>query len=78
MKKENQYLDDLEMLLDFDVDEIPQIETDLPPMAEGLINENAVAGTGSDINTIPYRIYEQLGRDDIMKEDRNITMINYT
>nr|GEV05112.1 hypothetical protein [Tanacetum cinerariifolium] len=23
-------------------------------------------------------IYEQLGRDDIMKEDRNITMINYT
>ncbi|GJZ56439.1 hypothetical protein Tco_0611632 [Tanacetum coccineum] len=27
---------------------------------------------------MPYRIYEQLGRDDIMKEDRNITMINYT
>ncbi|GKF53242.1 hypothetical protein Tco_0160152, partial [Tanacetum coccineum] len=25
----------------------------------------------------PIRIYEQLGRDDIMKEDRNITMINY-
>ncbi|GJX65013.1 hypothetical protein Tco_0299356 [Tanacetum coccineum] len=27
---------------------------------------------------MPYRIYEQMGRDDIMKEDRNITMINYT
>ncbi|GJU30964.1 hypothetical protein Tco_1174553 [Tanacetum coccineum] len=27
---------------------------------------------------MPYRIYEQLGRDDIMKENRNITMINYT
>ncbi|GKF53035.1 hypothetical protein Tco_0159945 [Tanacetum coccineum] len=27
---------------------------------------------------MPYRIYEQQGRDDIMKEDRNITIINYT
>nr|GEV32058.1 hypothetical protein [Tanacetum cinerariifolium] len=27
---------------------------------------------------ISMRIYEQVGRDDIMKEDRNITMINYT
>nr|GEX09302.1 hypothetical protein [Tanacetum cinerariifolium] len=108
----NPILDDLEMLLDFDFHEIPQIETDLPPMAdrvrldgkikpeeeramvkvkgqmikeknnlgafinpirlEGLINENALADTGYDINTMPYRIYEQLGRDDIMKEDRNI------
>ncbi|GJY89431.1 hypothetical protein Tco_0504627 [Tanacetum coccineum] len=49
-----------------------------PIRLEGLINENALANTGSDINTMPYRIYEQLGRDDIMKEDRNITMINYT
>ncbi|GJS64406.1 hypothetical protein Tco_0678970 [Tanacetum coccineum] len=40
--------------------------------------ENALADTGSDTNTMPYRIYEQLGRDDIMKENRNITMINYT
>ncbi|GJV70109.1 hypothetical protein Tco_1485618 [Tanacetum coccineum] len=45
---------------------------------EGLINENALADTRSDINTMPYRIYEQLGRDDIIQEDRNITMINYT
>ncbi|GKA29356.1 hypothetical protein Tco_0715601, partial [Tanacetum coccineum] len=27
---------------------------------------------------MPYRIYEQLGRDDIVQENRNITMINYT
>ncbi|GKD33115.1 hypothetical protein Tco_1248624, partial [Tanacetum coccineum] len=45
---------------------------------EGRIIENALADTGSDINTMPYRIYEQLGRDDIMKEERNITIINNT
>ncbi|GKF74642.1 integrase, catalytic region, zinc finger, CCHC-type containing protein, partial [Tanacetum coccineum] len=45
---------------------------------EGRINENTQADTRSDTNTMPYRIYEQLGRDDIMKEERNITMINYT
>nr|GEY81055.1 hypothetical protein [Tanacetum cinerariifolium] len=111
------------MLLDFDFDEIPQIEpnshqwTPLTqeeaekwalaysiimryemleegrPMLkekkdpgafiflirlECLINENALADTGSDINTMPYRIYKQLGMDDIMKKDRNITMIIYT
>ncbi|GJY56422.1 ribonuclease H-like domain-containing protein [Tanacetum coccineum] len=90
-------LDDLETLLDFDFDEVPKTETDLPPMVskigkgsrnkkkvmenimlEGRINENALADTGSDTNTVPYRIYKQLGRDDIMKEDRNITMIYYT
>ncbi|GJR43399.1 retrotransposon ORF1 [Tanacetum coccineum] len=49
-----------------------------PIRLEGRINENALADTGSDTNTMPYRIYKQLGRDDIMKEDRNITMINYT
>ncbi|GKB95586.1 hypothetical protein Tco_0981723 [Tanacetum coccineum] len=27
---------------------------------------------------MPYKIYEQLGEDDIMKEDKNIAMINYT
>ncbi|GKE15865.1 copia protein, partial [Tanacetum coccineum] len=129
-KEKNPNLDDLETLLDFDFDEEPQTETDLPPLVckmgkgsrnkkklienimyfnngarpslsfgtlltqeeaekralahrismrlEGRINENALADTGSDTNTIPYRIYEQLGRDDIMKEERNKTMINYT
>ncbi|GJY14352.1 hypothetical protein Tco_0384774 [Tanacetum coccineum] len=49
-----------------------------PIRLECLINENALADTRSDINTMPYRIYEQLGRDDIVQENRNITMINYT
>nr|GFB91549.1 hypothetical protein [Tanacetum cinerariifolium] len=34
---------------------------------EGKVNENALADTGSDINTMPYRIYEQLGREEIKK-----------
>ncbi|GJY62603.1 agenet domain-containing protein [Tanacetum coccineum] len=43
-----------------------------------MVNENALADTGSDINTMPYRIYEQLGREDMKKVDRGITMINHT
>ncbi|GJX92631.1 reverse transcriptase domain-containing protein [Tanacetum coccineum] len=49
-----------------------------PIRLEGQVNENALANTGSDINTMPYRIYEQLGREDMKKVDRGITMINHT
>ncbi|GJT97495.1 ribonuclease H-like domain-containing protein [Tanacetum coccineum] len=45
---------------------------------EEAVNENALADTGSDINTMPYQIYEQLGREDMKKVDRGITMINHT
>ncbi|GJY32346.1 retrovirus-related pol polyprotein from transposon TNT 1-94 [Tanacetum coccineum] len=45
---------------------------------EGKVNQNALADTGSDINTMPYRIYETLGREDMKKIDRGITMINHT
>nr|GEV98813.1 hypothetical protein [Tanacetum cinerariifolium] len=45
---------------------------------EGKINENALADIGSDIKTMPYRIYEKLGREEIKKVDRGITMINHT
>ncbi|GJU75291.1 hypothetical protein Tco_1272361 [Tanacetum coccineum] len=45
---------------------------------EEAVNENALADTGTDINTMPYRIYEQLGREDMKKVDRGITMINHT
>ncbi|GKD02293.1 hypothetical protein Tco_1177267, partial [Tanacetum coccineum] len=38
-----------------------------PIKLEGQVNENALADTGSDINTIPYWIYEQLGREDMKK-----------
>ncbi|GKA69221.1 ribonuclease H-like domain-containing protein [Tanacetum coccineum] len=49
-----------------------------PIRLEGHVNENALADTGSDINTMPYRIYEQLGREEMKKVDRGITMINHT
>nr|GEV85869.1 reverse transcriptase domain-containing protein [Tanacetum cinerariifolium] len=49
-----------------------------PIRLEGQVNKNALADTGSDINTIPYRIYETLGREDMKKVDRGITMINHT
>ncbi|GJW74107.1 hypothetical protein Tco_0133477 [Tanacetum coccineum] len=44
----------------------------------GQVNENALVDTGSDINNMPYRIYEQLGREDMKNVDREITMINHT
>ncbi|GKB89900.1 hypothetical protein Tco_0962172 [Tanacetum coccineum] len=49
-----------------------------PIRLEGQVNKNALADTGSDINTMPYQIYEQLGREDMKKVDRRITMINHT
>ncbi|GJY44655.1 putative reverse transcriptase, RNA-dependent DNA polymerase [Tanacetum coccineum] len=49
-----------------------------PIRLEGQVNENALADTGSDINTMPFRIYVQLGRDDMKKVDRGIMMINHT
>ncbi|GJV44028.1 DNA-directed DNA polymerase [Tanacetum coccineum] len=49
-----------------------------PIRLEGQVNENALADTGSDINTMPFRIYVQLGREDMKKVDRGITMINHT
>ncbi|GJY35320.1 hypothetical protein Tco_0420698 [Tanacetum coccineum] len=42
------------------------------------VNKNALTDTESDINTMPYRIYEQLGREDMKKVDREIIMINHT
>nr|GEZ98404.1 hypothetical protein [Tanacetum cinerariifolium] len=38
-----------------------------PIKLEGKVNENALADTGSDINTMPYRIYETLGREEMKK-----------
>ncbi|GJS28750.1 reverse transcriptase domain-containing protein [Tanacetum coccineum] len=49
-----------------------------PIRLEGHVNENALADTGSDINTMPYRIYEQLRIEKMKKVDRGITMINHT
>ncbi|GKE38111.1 hypothetical protein Tco_1461516 [Tanacetum coccineum] len=49
-----------------------------PIRLEGRVDENALADIRLDINTMPYRIYEQLGREEIKKVDRGITMINHT
>ncbi|GKD52081.1 hypothetical protein Tco_1281057 [Tanacetum coccineum] len=49
-----------------------------PIRLEWKVNENALADTGSDINTMPYRIFETLGREDMKKIDRGIIMINHT
>ncbi|GJT57709.1 gag protease polyprotein [Tanacetum coccineum] len=49
-----------------------------PIRLEGKVNDNALADTGSDINTMPYRIFETLRREDMKKVDRGITMIDHT
>ncbi|GJU21632.1 agenet domain-containing protein [Tanacetum coccineum] len=49
-----------------------------PIRLEGKVNKSALADTGSDINTMPYRIFETLGREYMKKIDRGITMINHT
>ncbi|GKC82138.1 hypothetical protein Tco_1137855 [Tanacetum coccineum] len=49
-----------------------------PIRLELKVNENTLAYTGSDINIMPYRIFETLGREDMKKIGRGITMINHT
>nr|GEW69934.1 hypothetical protein [Tanacetum cinerariifolium] len=49
-----------------------------PIRLERKVNKNAVADTGSDINTMPYQIYEMLGREEMKNIDKGITMINLT
>nr|GEY38033.1 hypothetical protein [Tanacetum cinerariifolium] len=49
-----------------------------PIRLEGKVNENALADTGSDIKTMPYQIYEMLGKEEMKKIDRGIIMINHT
>nr|GEZ66792.1 hypothetical protein [Tanacetum cinerariifolium] len=49
-----------------------------PIRLEGKVKENVLADTGSDINTMSYRIYETLRREEMKKVNRGITMINHT
>nr|GEU52498.1 hypothetical protein [Tanacetum cinerariifolium] len=42
------------------------------------VNENGLTDIGSDINTMPYRIYKTLRREDMKKVNRGITIINHT
>ncbi|GJY21358.1 putative reverse transcriptase, RNA-dependent DNA polymerase [Tanacetum coccineum] len=45
---------------------------------EGKINLNALADTGSDINVMPYRVYKELGREELKKVNKGITMLNHS
>nr|GEW34258.1 hypothetical protein [Tanacetum cinerariifolium] len=42
------------------------------------INLNALAATSSDIIVMPYRIYAKLGREEVKKVNRGITMLNHS
>ncbi|GJT69936.1 retrotransposon ORF1 [Tanacetum coccineum] len=50
----------------------------IPTRLKGKINVNALVDTSSDINTMPYRIYKELGREDVKKVKREITMLNHS
>ncbi|GJW69860.1 DNA-directed DNA polymerase, partial [Tanacetum coccineum] len=45
---------------------------------ESKIELNALADTGSDINVMPYLIYAKLGREEVKKVNRGITMLNHS
>nr|GEU81316.1 hypothetical protein [Tanacetum cinerariifolium] len=46
----------------------------LEEVRPGKVNEKALADTESDMNTMPYRIYETLRREEIKKVDRGIKL----
>ncbi|GKB26024.1 hypothetical protein Tco_0865425 [Tanacetum coccineum] len=54
------------------------VELDGMILKEEEVNENALADTGLEINTMLYQIYEKLGREEMKKVDKGITMINHT
>ncbi|GJX25506.1 hypothetical protein Tco_0231802 [Tanacetum coccineum] len=88
-KKTGKSSEDWDQLLDFNFDDVPKFREELPPFKDKVEldgktvkeDEEAVKrikDTGLDINTMPYRIFEMLGREDMKKLDRGITMINHT
>nr|GEV38867.1 hypothetical protein [Tanacetum cinerariifolium] len=48
----------------------------IPIRLEAKIKLNALVDTGSDINVMPYRVYKQLGREELKNVNRGITMLN--
>ncbi|GJR78160.1 hypothetical protein Tco_0148945 [Tanacetum coccineum] len=50
----------------------------IPIQLEAKIDLNALADTGSDINVMPCRIYAKLGREEVKKVNRGITMLNHS
>ncbi|GJR72341.1 DNA-directed DNA polymerase [Tanacetum coccineum] len=50
----------------------------IPIRMEAKIDLNVLADTGSDINVMPYRIYAKLGREEVKKVNRGITLLNHS
>ncbi|GKA67123.1 DNA-directed DNA polymerase [Tanacetum coccineum] len=48
------------------------------PKLDPFFDLNALADTGSDINVTPFQIYAKLGREEVKKVNRGITMLNYS
>ncbi|GJR20649.1 reverse transcriptase domain-containing protein [Tanacetum coccineum] len=49
----------------------------LPIRLEGRFDTHALADTGSNINIIPYRIFEELGREYVKPVSHNVSMLNH-
>ncbi|GKE06034.1 DNA-directed DNA polymerase [Tanacetum coccineum] len=50
----------------------------LPIHLEGKYDFHALVDTGSNINVMPYRIYEKLGREQVKPLKHKITMLNHS
>ncbi|GJT19646.1 hypothetical protein Tco_0878352 [Tanacetum coccineum] len=50
----------------------------IPIRLEDKIKFNALDDTGSDINVVPYRVYKELGREELKNVNRGITMLNHS
>ncbi|GJT22560.1 hypothetical protein Tco_0892497 [Tanacetum coccineum] len=50
----------------------------LPIRLEAKSDFHSLADTGSNINVIPYRIYEKLGRDQVKPVSHKITMLDHS
>ncbi|GJX51743.1 hypothetical protein Tco_0278588 [Tanacetum coccineum] len=84
-REEEKIGDDWDLLLDdLDFGDIQDIEgVEFPPFVckmgkNSKINLNALADTGFDINVMPYRVYKELGREEVTDVKRGITMLNHS
>nr|GEV76204.1 agenet-like domain, agenet domain [Tanacetum cinerariifolium] len=50
----------------------------LVALREAKFNFHAIADTGSNINVMPYRIYEKLGREKVKTVSHGITMLDHS
>nr|GFB67876.1 hypothetical protein [Tanacetum cinerariifolium] len=49
----------------------------LPIRLEGRYDTHALADNGSNINIVPYRIFEKLGREQVKSLCHNVSMLNH-